>query len=153
MQDNFLFVADSFKGSLYQFDLPSKTVWRVPFQHDGDSMSFAYDPTHLKVYWTSSTEVALRRLSLAGVDDGTLSNLRESMFYANSRSNVCCVMHTHGLLILYYVDYDNDDIEHRTLLLHHLDLVNVLNMSIITRVNSQSNIPLVLVAGSRQVKY
>ncbi|KAI0225835.1 Mucin-like protein [Lamellibrachia satsuma] len=76
-QDNFLIVTDSFHDSLYQFDLESKTVWRVPFSHQGYEMSFAYDPTHLKIYWTSQDEVAIRRTNLTGTDDGTLSNLRE----------------------------------------------------------------------------
>lgn len=79
-QDNFLIVTDSYHDGIYQFDLDSKSIWRVPFSHQGHEISLTYDPTYLKVYWTSFDEVVIKKATLTGIGDGTSIKLRERMY-------------------------------------------------------------------------
>ena len=81
MADNFLIVTDSYRDGLYQFDMTSKTVWRIPFSHHGYGTGLAYDHTNMQIYWTSTDELAIKRANLTGMADGTLSSLRERMYY------------------------------------------------------------------------
>ena len=80
MQDNFLIVADSFNGAIYQFDMANKSVWRAPFLQGAYKMSFAYDPTYVKIYWTSHSDGSIRRVNLTGIYDEKFIDLR-SMCY------------------------------------------------------------------------
>ena len=79
LQDNFFIITESFHGAIYQFDMASKYVWRAPFSQGTHKTSLAYDPTYMKIYWTSYYDTAIRRANLTGVDDGTFHNLRISM--------------------------------------------------------------------------
>ncbi|KAK2190867.1 hypothetical protein NP493_66g06051 [Ridgeia piscesae] len=77
MQDNFLIVTDSYRDILYQYDLVSRSVWRIPFSHQGYEMALSYDHTQSKIYWTSTGLGAITRTNLTGEDDGTFKNLRQ----------------------------------------------------------------------------
>ena len=81
MQDNFLMVTDSYRDVLYQYDLASRSVWRIPFSHQGYEMAFSYDHIQSKVYWTSYHQPAIIRRNLTGEDDGTFKNLQQCMCY------------------------------------------------------------------------
>ena len=81
LEDNFLIVTESFHGAIYQFDLTSKYVWRAPLSKGTYKTSLAYDPTYMKIYWTSYYDTAIRRVNLTGMDYGTFSNLRRSMCF------------------------------------------------------------------------
>ena len=79
MTDNFLIVTDSYRDGLYQFDMASRTVWRIHFSHNGDRMALAYDHRNMTIYWTSSNDAVIRKTTLTGMTDGTLASMRERM--------------------------------------------------------------------------
>ena len=53
VHDNFLFVSDPFRQSLFQINLADESVWRFPLTRRRVKY-VAYDPVKTKVYWNEN---------------------------------------------------------------------------------------------------
>ena len=83
VQDNFLLIADSRKGGLFQLDLSAGSVWKIPLVRQKNPIAVVFDPVDSKIYWTDVQAKLIQRSNLDGTSLQIIQTLHRGKFLAN----------------------------------------------------------------------
>ena len=84
VHDNFLFVSDPFRQSLFQINLADESVWRFPLTRRRVKY-VAYDPVKTKVYWNENRFI--QRADLNGTGEENITARYQRMYCSKDD---CC---------------------------------------------------------------